>query len=69
MFRHQEEAIEIARSGHSYVLTTGTGSGKSLSYILPIVDRVLKLKEKDPRPSINAIIIYPMNALVNSQRD
>ena len=69
LFRHQEEAIEIAQSGNSYVLTTGTGSGKSLSYILPIVDRVLRQKESVPTPSIKAIIIYPMNALVNSQRD
>lgn len=69
LFRHQEEAIEIARGGNSYVLTTGTGSGKSLSYILPIVDHVLKQKEGDPTSSIKAIIIYPMNALVNSQRD
>ena len=36
----QREAEEIARSGKSYVLT-GTGSGKSLAYIVPIVDRVL----------------------------
>jgi len=35
---HQREAIEVARSGKSYVLTTGTGSGKSLAYIVPIVD-------------------------------
>ena len=69
LFRHQEEALEIAQSGASYVLTTGTGSGKSLSYILPIVDRVLRHKEINPAPSIKAIIIYPMNALVNSQRD
>ena len=69
LFRHQEEAVEVARNGDSYVLTTGTGSGKSLSYILPIVDRVLSLKEEEPKPSIKAIIIYPMNALVNSQRD
>src|SRR5215469_12367104 len=41
---HQREAIEAARTGDSYVLTTGTGSGKSLSYIVPIVDRVLAAK-------------------------
>ncbi|RTZ78182.1 MAG: helicase [Gammaproteobacteria bacterium] len=69
LFRHQEEAIEIAQNGNSYVLTTGTGSGKSLSYILPIVDRVLREKETDPSPAIKAIIIYPMNALVNSQHE
>lgn len=57
LFRHQEEAIEIAQNGNSYVLITGTGSGKSLSYILPIVDRVLREKETDSVPSIKAIII------------
>src|SRR5690606_27958216 len=42
---HQRQAIEAAQAGDSYVLTTGTGSGKSLSYIVPIVDRVLKERE------------------------
>ncbi|MDG9672171.1 DEAD/DEAH box helicase [Hahella sp. CR1] len=64
---HQQAAIGLAQSRQSYVLTTGTGSGKSLSYILPIVDAILKEKEHHSRPSIKAIIIYPMNALVNSQ--
>jgi superfamily II DNA/RNA helicase len=64
LHRHQREAVEIARSGKSYVLTTGTGSGKSLAYIVPIVDRVLS----QPRePGVRAIIVYPMNALANSQ--
>ncbi|GLW62162.1 RNA helicase [Actinomadura rubrobrunea] len=64
LHRHQREAIEAARTGESYVLTTGTGSGKSLTYILPIVDSVLR----DPEPGrIKAIVVYPMNALANSQ--
>ncbi|MEU5929716.1 DEAD/DEAH box helicase [Streptomyces antimycoticus] len=63
---HQRQAIQVAASKSSYVLTTGTGSGKSLSYLLPIVNEVLK----NPRPdSISAIIVYPMNALANSQMD
>ncbi len=41
LHQHQREAVEAARTGGSYVLTTGTGSGKSLAYIIPIVDRVL----------------------------
>jgi ATP-dependent helicase YprA (DUF1998 family)/very-short-patch-repair endonuclease len=61
---HQLEAIKIARAGHNYVLTTGTGSGKSLSYIVPIVDYVLR---NGSGKGIQAIIIYPMNALANSQ--
>ncbi|ALP53653.1 hypothetical protein Tel_11195 [Candidatus Tenderia electrophaga] len=66
LHRHQQDAIDIAQRDESYVLTTGTGSGKSLSYILPIVDHILKSKGTQS-PAIKAIIIYPMNALVNSQ--
>lgn len=70
LHRHQLEALKKAQSGQSYVLTTGTGSGKSLSYILPIVDRVLRDRDaqggrKEKR--VRAIIVYPMNALANSQ--
>ncbi|WP_427154721.1 protein kinase domain-containing protein [Streptomyces sp. TRM70308] len=67
---HQREAIEAARSRESYVLTTGTGSGKSLSYIVPIVDRVLRERDEEgprQRKRVRAIIVYPMNALANSQ--
>ncbi len=61
---HQEAAVRTARAGHHYVLTTGTGSGKSLSYIVPIVDHVLR---RGSGNGIQAIIVYPMNALANSQ--
>lgn len=61
---HQREAIEMARTGASYVLTTGTGSGKSLAYMVPIVDRVLRAGSGQ---GIKAIVVYPMNALANSQ--
>lgn len=61
---HQRRAIEIARAGHPYVLTTGTGSGKSLSYIVPVADHVLRVGSGG---GIKAIIVYPMNALANSQ--
>jgi hypothetical protein len=57
----------FALAGESYVLTTGTGSGKSLSYFIPIVDACLKAKKADPTPRTRAIVIYPMNALANSQ--
>jgi ATP-dependent helicase YprA (DUF1998 family) len=64
LHRHQEEAIRIARGGNNYVLTTGTGSGKSLAYIIPIVDHVL---HRGSGRGIQAIVVYPMNALANSQ--
>ncbi|HLH71037.1 MAG TPA: DEAD/DEAH box helicase [Candidatus Dormibacteraeota bacterium] len=64
LYRHQEEAILAARTGKPYVLTTGTGSGKSLAYIVPIVDHVLRTGSGR---GIQAIVVYPMNALANSQ--
>ena len=64
LYRHQSEAIKIAHRGENYVLTTGTGSGKSLSYIIPIVNYSLKNKSQK---GIKAIIVYPLNALANSQ--
>ena len=69
LYRHQDQAIEIAQRGESYVLTTGTGSGKSLSYFVPIVDHVLREKKDSPEPKIRAIVVYPMNALANSQKE
>jgi ATP-dependent helicase YprA (DUF1998 family)/very-short-patch-repair endonuclease len=65
LFMHQEDAIRVAQTGKNYVLTTGTGSGKSLAYIIPIVDYVLK---NGSGKGIQAIIVYPMNALANSQK-
>ncbi len=63
---HQREAILKAREGKSYVLTSGTGSGKSLAYIVPIVDHVLR---NGSGRGIQAIVVYPMNALANSQEE
>lgn len=67
LHRHQAQAIEIAVQGKSFVVTTGTGSGKSLCFFIPIVDAILKAKEIDPEARTRAIIVYPMNALANSQ--
>ncbi len=67
LHQHQAEAISLALAGESYVLTTGTGSGKSLSYFIPVVDACLKARKADPTPRTRAIVIYPMNALANSQ--
>jgi len=68
LHRHQTEAIETALRGESYILTTGTGSGKSLTYFIPIVNDILRRKRQgDSCKGISAIVIYPMNALCNSQ--
>ena len=64
LHRHQSEAVRIAGRGDNLILTTGTGSGKSLAYIIPIVDYVLR---NGPGRGTRAVIVYPMNALANSQ--
>lgn len=64
---HQMLALTLAQRKENYVVTTGTGSGKSLTFFIPIIDAILKAKEKDPSHRIRALIIYPMNALANSQ--
>lgn len=65
LYRHQEEAIRRALNGQHFVVTSGTGSGKSLTYIIPTVDYVLKHNPQERR--VRAIFVYPMNALINSQ--
>jgi len=63
---HQREAILKAKESKSFVLTSGTGSGKSLTYIVPAVDHVLR---NGSGRGIQAIVVYPMNALANSQEE
>lgn len=66
LFRHQVEAITLGKGGRDFVVTSGTGSGKSLTYIATILDYLLN---NPADKGIQAIIVYPMNALINSQSD
>lgn len=65
LYQHQVEALEIAVRHESYVVTSGTGSGKTLTYFVPIVDSLLRQPNTGDR--VAALVVYPMNALVNSQ--
>lgn len=65
--RHQAQSIAKARAGQSYVVTTGTGSGKSLCFFVPIVDAIVRARKAGRPRTTRAIIVYPMNALANSQ--
>lgn len=67
LYKHQMDALAIAKKNEPYVVTTGTGSGKSIAFFLPIVDRILHERESGGEHRTRAIIIYPMNALANSQ--
>jgi superfamily II DNA/RNA helicase len=64
IYKHQSEAILKGNEGLGFVVTSGTGSGKSLTYISTIFNYLFKNPDQ---PGIKAIIVYPLNALINSQ--
>ena len=65
-YSHQDEAICKTHEGKNIIVSTGTGSGKSMCFWIPIVSYCLKTKEKEVK-GVKALVIYPMNALANSQ--
>lgn len=68
LYRHQEEAVRKASEGKNLIVTTGTGSGKTESFLIPLINYLLKEKENGTLSAgVRALIIYPMNALVNDQ--
>jgi superfamily II DNA/RNA helicase len=66
LFQHQTDAIRLGLDGRDFVVTSGTGSGKSLTYIATIFQQLLS---RPKATGVQAIIVYPMNALINSQTD
>ena len=66
LFSHQERALETGRAGRSFVVTTGTGSGKTEAFLLPVIDGVLRRK-REGVSGLQAVLLYPMNALANDQ--
>jgi DEAD/DEAH box helicase domain-containing protein len=61
LFRHQAEAWEAARRGENVVVTTGTASGKSLAFNLPVLDAIAR------EPKTRALYLYPTKALSQDQ--
>ncbi|HAA04632.1 MAG TPA: hypothetical protein DCE18_14900, partial [Syntrophobacteraceae bacterium] len=66
LYRHQEQAYLAGRRGDSFVVTTGTGSGKTEAFLLPVMNGILQRKRSGVR-GLQAILLYPMNALANDQ--
>jgi len=68
-FAHQHDAWCAARDGVSFLVTSGTGSGKTECFMIPMLDGLLRESAKDRLVGVRAIIIYPLNALIESQRE
>lgn len=64
---HQQRALEFAvRDKKSLLVATGTGSGKTETFLYPIAHALLSDPEPN-KPGVRALLIYPMNALANDQ--
>jgi DEAD/DEAH box helicase domain-containing protein len=61
LFRHQAETWEAARRGENVVVTTGTASGKSLAFNLPVLDAIAR------EPKTRVLYLYPTKALAQDQ--
>ena len=61
LWRHQAEAWEAARAGGNLIVTTGTASGKSLAFNLPVLDLLAR------EPKSRALYLYPTKALAQDQ--
>ena len=62
LYRHQADAIAKAMAGANVVLQAPTASGKTLAFQIPMMERLV-------RKGGHALMIYPMKALANDQRD
>ena len=69
---HQAKALEaFYADGNDLIVATGTGSGKTESFLMPIIGQLATESIERPNsaimPGCRALLLYPMNALVNDQ--
>ncbi len=68
LYQHQVDAITKVQRGRNVIVATGTGSGKTETFLYPIFDSLLKEREAGTlSDGVRALLLYPMNALVNDQ--
>lgn len=70
LYAHQERAIRATiQDRRNIVVATGTGSGKTESFLIPILNELFRESEASTHsePGVRALLLYPMNALANDQ--
>jgi len=66
LYQHQEHAIQAVANGQNVIVATGTGSGKTESFLYPILLHLYQeFQSNQLCPGVRALILYPMNALVH----
>lgn len=70
-YKHQIEALEAFYAGKDLFVSTGTGSGKTECFLWPLISSLILERstrtESWRQRGIRAVLLYPMNALVNDQ--
>ena len=69
LYAHQDDALQSLSANRNVLVSTGTGSGKTEAFLLPIIDHCLKLRDEGAPEGLAALLIYPMNALASDQLD
>lgn len=68
LYQHQAEAVRaVVTREENIVVATGTGSGKTECFLLPMMDQLLKEEANLQMDGVRVLLLYPMNALVNDQ--
>ncbi|MDN5358078.1 MAG: hypothetical protein PWR17_1247 [Candidatus Methanomethylophilaceae archaeon] len=68
LYIHQEAAIRKINEGRNIVVSTGTGSGKTECFLIPVLNHLMREKENGTLcPGVRIMLLYPLNALVNDQ--
>lgn len=69
LYKHQESAIrKVIEKQRNIVVSTGTGSGKTETFMIPIINHLMREWERgELQPGVRALLLYPMNALANDQ--
>jgi ATP-dependent helicase YprA (DUF1998 family) len=68
LYLHQEQAVRKISAGRNVIVASGTGSGKTECFLLPILDALTEEKTRGTLgPGVRALLLYPMNALANDQ--
>ncbi|WP_244870359.1 DEAD/DEAH box helicase [Thermofilum adornatum] len=61
LYKFQEEAINAIRNGKNTLIISGTGTGKTEAFLIPIIEDLLK------EPNARAVLVYPTKALARDQ--
>ena len=69
LYRHQVLMLSMVLGGRSAVVTTGTGSGKTEAFLMPVLGQLVKERfaHRARVAGLRGLILYPMNALVEDQ--